>query len=118
MGRRQEIGRYGEDVAVQYLIDHGVVVLARNWRCRFGEVDIVARDGDAVVICEVKTRSGTGYGSPLESVTPAKLARLHRLAAQFLADTGTRAPRVRIDCIGVLRPVRGAAEVEHRRGIR
>ncbi len=42
MGRRQEIGRYGEDVAVQYLIDHGVVVLARNWRCRLGEVDIVA----------------------------------------------------------------------------
>ncbi len=118
MGRRQEIGRYGEDVAARYLTDHGAVVLARNWRCRWGELDIVARDGDAVVICEVKTRSGTGYGSPLEAVTPVKLARLHRLAAAYLTETGTRAPRVRIDAIAVLRPARGPATVEHRRGIR
>lgn len=117
MGRRQEIGRYGEDVAARYLADRGITVLARNWRCRLGELDIVARDGDALVICEVKTRSGNGYGSPLEAVTPIKLARLHRLAAAFLAESGLRVPRVRIDCVGVLRPPRGAASVEYRPGI-
>lgn len=117
MGRRQEIGRYGEDVAARYLVERGITVLARNWRCRLGELDIVARDGDFLVICEVKTRSGTGYGSPLEAVTPVKLARLHRLAAAFLAESGLRVPRVRIDCVGVLRSPRGAAGVEYRQGI-
>ena len=117
MGRRQAIGRYGEDVAARYLNEHGMAVLVRNWRCRLGEVDIIARDGDALVVCEVKTRSGVGYGSPLEAITPVKLARLHRLAAQFLADSGLRVPRVRIDCVAVLRHPSGAAGVEHRRGI-
>lgn len=118
MGRRQEIGRYGEDVAARYLTEQGIAVLVRNWRCRLGEVDIVARDGDSLVICEVKTRSGTGYGSPLEAVTPVKLGRLHRLAAEFLRESGLRVPQVRIDCVAVLRSPRGRAVIDHRRGVR
>jgi putative endonuclease len=117
MGRRQEIGRYGEDVAARYLAERGMAVLARNWRCRLGELDIVARDGVALVICEVKTRSGRGYGSPFDAITPVKLARLHRLAAEFLHQSGLQVPRVRIDCVAVLRSPIGPAAVEHRRGI-
>ena len=61
------IGRCGEDEAVRHLQAAGYVVLGRNWRCELGEIDIVARDGDVLVICEVKTRSGLGFGTPLEA---------------------------------------------------
>ena len=68
---RSALGSYGERVAVRALTDAGFSVLDRNWRCRDGELDVVARDGDALVFCEVKTRTGTGFGHPAEAVTPA-----------------------------------------------
>lgn len=81
MGALQELGRYGEDVAVRHLHDQGLVILERNWRCRAGEIDIVARHGDVLVFCEVKTRRSDRFGSPVEAVTPRKLARMRVLAA-------------------------------------
>jgi putative endonuclease len=93
-----------------------MVVLDRNWRCEVGEIDIVARDGDTLVVCEVKTRSGTGYGSPLEAVTEAKARRLRALAARWLADRRVRPRGVRIDVVGVLLPRHGPVVVEHVRG--
>ena len=75
MRAKDALGRYGEDVAARHLIEQGIVVLERNWRCDAGEIDIVGRDGQVLVICEVKTRRGTGYGTPIEAVTPRKLAR-------------------------------------------
>lgn len=76
MNARGALGRYGEDLAARLLADAGMAVLERNWRCRAGEIDIVARDGDAVVFCEVKTRRAGCFEHPMEAVTPAKADRL------------------------------------------
>jgi len=110
------LGRYGEQVAAQHLVDQGLVVLERNWRCDVGEIDIVARDGDTLVVCEVKTRSGTGYGSPLEAVTEEKARRLRRLAARWVQASGLHPPAIRIDVVAVLASGRGPASVQHVRG--
>ncbi len=117
MRAKDAVGRYGEDVAVRHLRESGYVVLARNWRCELGEIDIVARDGDVLVVCEVKTRSSLGYGSPLEAVTRAKALRLRRLAARWLSEHPVGAGDLRIDLVGVLRSPRGAATVEHLQGV-
>ncbi len=112
----EALGRYGEDVAARHLLDCGLIVLERNWRCETGEIDIVAREGEVLVIVEVKTRRGTAYGTPLEAVTRAKAARLRRLAWRWVEDRAVHPGQVRVDVIGVLRPDRGAAVVEHLRG--
>ncbi|MEP6853709.1 MAG: YraN family protein [bacterium] len=113
MRAKDAVGQYGERVAVQYLLDAGLEILERNWRCPDGELDIVARDGSTLVICEVKTRSSTAYGDPAEAVLGAKGRRLRRLTARWLAEHPGSWPDVRIDVITVLRRSRGAAEVEH-----
>ncbi len=95
-----------------------MAVLERNWRCRDGEIDIVALDGDALVVCEVKTRRAGPYEHPMAAVPPAKAARLRRLAECWLARNGGPPPGgVRIDLIGVLLPHRGAPVVEHAKGV-
>jgi putative endonuclease len=106
------------------LVDAGFSLLARNWRCREGEIDIVARDGDVLVVCEVKTRRDVGFGTPIEAVTQAKAARLRRLTARWLAATReSRAADgsggfvdIRFDVVGVLLPRAGAPAVQHLRG--
>ncbi len=117
MAAKDALGRYGEDVASRHLVESGFAILERNWRCDAGEIDIVARDGDTLVVCEVKTRRGNRFGTPLEAVTPHKVARLRRLAYRWLADRQVRAPSIRLDVVGVLRHDRGAAEVIHLRGV-
>lgn len=114
---RSTLARYGERLAERYLRERGFTVLARNWRCREGEVDIVALDGDCLVVCEVKTRRTTAFGAPVEAVTLVKLARLRRLAATWLAEHDTHVGDVRVDVIGVLRPRRGACTLEHLVGV-
>jgi putative endonuclease len=104
-----ELGAHGERIAAAFLTDAGLRVLDRNWRCRDGELDIVARDGDALVFCEVKTRRGTGYGQPVEAVGRAKQRRLRTLAQRWLAAHDEHAPELRFDVVGVLvRPARPA----------
>jgi putative endonuclease len=104
-----DLGRRGEQIAAAYLTRAGVRVLDRNWRCREGELDIVAREGSALVFCEVKTRRGTGFGHPVEAVTPRKQRRLRTLAHRWLAAHDEHAPDVRFDVVGVLvRPSRPA----------
>lgn len=98
-----QLGAAGEDLAVQQLEAAGMTVLDRNWRCAAGEIDIVAADGDQVAICEVKTRRGTAFGTPLEAITPQKYARLRRLAVLWAKETGCRAP-LRIDAVGIQWP--------------
>jgi putative endonuclease len=112
---RTALGSYGERVAVRALTDAGLQVLDRNWRCRDGELDVVARDGDALVFCEVKTRTGIGFGHPAEAVTPAKRRRLRLLARAWLAAHDHHAPDLRFDVIGVHVPVSGPAQVTHLR---
>lgn len=117
MGDGAALGRLGEDAAVAHLTGLGMQVVTRNWRCRHGEIDIVARDGPTLVFCEVKTRSGLGYGSPLAAITTAKQARLRRLASLFLADTGGHRGPVRIDAVGILWQPHTPPMVVHLRGV-
>lgn len=113
---KDAVGAYGEHVAAQYLTSAGYVVLARNWRCADGEIDIVALDGDTVVVCEVKTRSGNGFGSGLDAVTREKAARVRALGRKWLAEFGRADTPLRFDVIAVHHSRRGHAEVEHVRG--
>ncbi|HET8603534.1 MAG TPA: YraN family protein [Marmoricola sp.] len=115
--QRNSLGRYGEALAARRLVDQGMVLLDRNWRCDAGEIDLVLRDGDTLVVCEVKTRRSTAQGHPLEAVTRRKADRLRRLAARWLAAHDVRPVDVRIDMVGILRPARGELVVEHVRGI-
>jgi putative endonuclease len=111
-----ELGSRGETIAAVYLRDAGLSVLDRNWRCRDGELDIVAREGTAIVFCEVKTRRATGFGHPVEAVTPAKQRRLRLLAQRWLSAHDEHAPDLRFDVVGVLVRPGGPALVTHLRG--
>ncbi|GGO83441.1 YraN family protein [Nonomuraea cavernae] len=116
MAARNALGRHGEQLAVDYLTSEGMTIIERNWRCSHGEIDIIAEDGPALVVVEVKTRSGRSHGTALESVRPAKLARLRLLAARWLAGQPRTFPVVRVDVVALerfagdysLRHVRGA----------
>lgn len=114
---RDAVGQYGEGLAERFLIDAGLTILERNWRCSLGEVDIVARDGDILVICEVKTRTGTGFGTPLEAVTPLKLRRLRQLAGAWLEAHEMRPGHVRIDVVGIVVSRLGAPVIDHLRSV-
>lgn len=115
--RSRSLGAFGETYAARHLVEQGMVLLDRNWRCEVGEIDLVLRDGRVLVVCEVKTRSSTAYGSPLEGVTEQKAARLRRLAARWLEDHHVRPDEVRIDLVGVLVPRRGGPRLDHVRGV-
>ncbi len=82
---RRALGRAGEELAAAWYQAHGYEVVARNWRCREGELDVVARRGRLHIFCEVKSRSSDAFGVPAEAVGPAKRARLRRLAALWFA---------------------------------
>lgn len=99
---RRRLGALGEDLVARYLLDLGLTILDRNWRCGDGEVDLVALDGGCLVVCEVKTRRSLDFGDPVESVTPPKVRRLRRLAVAWLAAHDLRPAAVRIDVVGVL----------------
>jgi putative endonuclease len=111
--RRGELGRRGEDLACQRLTAGGLRVVARNWRCQLGEIDLVAAGPGLLVFCEVKTRRGHGFGTPGEAVTHAKRARLRRLAAAYLEAVEHPPSRVRFDVVTVTWPRGGAAVVDH-----
>jgi len=117
MRAKDAVGRYGENVAAAHLVRAGWQVLDRNWRGVGGELDIVALEGTELVVVEVKTRSGDGFGHPAEAVTPRKLARLRRLAGQWLAGHDIHPASVRIDVLAVRTARAGAATVEHLRGV-
>jgi putative endonuclease len=113
MAAKDELGRRGEDVAVQYLEGRGLTVLSRNWRCRHGELDVVATDARCLVVCEVKTRSGTRFGDPAEAVTGRKAARIRRLAGFWLAAHHLPWTEVRFDVCAVLMEPGRPATVSH-----
>ncbi len=112
---RQAVGAHGERLAEQHLTEQGLVVLARNWRCALGEVDLILRDGPDVVFCEVKTRRGTRYGTPAEAIRPDKVRRLRALAARWLSESAVRPREVRFDVVAVVRQPGGPFIVEHTR---
>ena len=114
---RQALGAYGESVAARHLVEQGMVVLDRNWRCDAGEIDLVLRDGRVLVVCEVKTRSSEACGTPHEAVGVEKLERLRVLAQRWTTDHEVSPSDTRIDLVAVVRPPRGPALVDHVRGI-
>jgi putative endonuclease len=117
MKPKDQLGRQGEDLAADYLTKSGLQVLERNWRCKDGEIDIVAAEGRVLVVCEVKTRSGVGFGTPLEAVTRQKVWRLRRLAALWVREHGLICEQIRIDVVGVLRTGPGEFSIEHVSGV-
>lgn len=119
---RAAVGRYGEELAARTLEDAGWVIVDRNWRGTRGELDLVALDGRELVVVEVKTRTGLGFGHPAEAVTAPKLARLRRLAGEWLAGraaevVATRPPSVRVDVVGVLLAPGRPPRLDHLRGV-
>lgn len=116
MRTKNVVGRYGEDLAARYLAGEGFAILERNWRCELGEIDIVAREGDTLVVCEVKTRRGLNYGSPLESITYRKLTTLRKLAGRWLQTHQLTPGAIRIDIVAVLFDQNTAPQVDHLRG--
>ncbi len=117
MRAKDVLGRSGEQAASEYLASAGLRILDRNWRCAAGEIDIVAAERRVLVVCEVKSRSGTRYGTPLEAVSRAKRARLRRLAVAWLNAHGVRFDQVRIDVVGLTYEGTGGFTVEHVRGV-
>ena len=138
MAKKDGVGRYGERVALRHVEARGWQVLDTNWRGKDGELDIVAIDGDVLVVVEVKTRSSLGFGHPAEAVTPRKLARIKRLTGQWLTvfrerlvaarlqeettpgspvpvlpDVRMRFGAIRIDVVAVTLQEQGPAVVEH-----
>ena len=94
---RQRLGRWGEDRAAAWYAQRGWEILDRNWRCAGGEIDLVLRREGTLVFCEVKTRSGTAYGTASEAVDRRKQQRLRRLAVQWLHQHHDPVPELRFD---------------------
>ena len=116
---RAEIGALGEQLATDHLTGLGLRILTRNWRCRFGELDVIAVDPttSTVVFIEVKTRTGDGFGGLAQAVTSPKARRLRRLAAIWLASQDERWAAIRVDVIGVRIGRRRTPEITHLQGI-
>lgn len=116
---RTELGARGEQLAVEHLIGHGWSILARNWRCRHGELDVIAVDPGtgAVVFVEVKTRSGDGFGGLEYAVGPEKVRRLRRLAGAWLLGQRAHWDEVRLDVIRVRIGRHSTPEITHLQGV-
>lgn len=117
MRAKDVLGRRGEELAAGFLEGQGMRIVDRNWRCAEGEIDIVALDGDALVIAEVKTRKSLAYGHPFEAVGIDKLARLHRLGSAWCRDHELRMPLRRVDVIAVVDNGTGGPAIEHLKGV-
>lgn len=120
-GVKQRRGAQGEQWAEEVLTEAGMVIIDRNWRCRDGEIDLVAIDdvdgAATLVFCEVKYRTGTGFGTPLEAITAEKVRRLRRVAASWLKQRRVTAKRIRLDAIGLLDLPGRPVQISHVRGI-
>ncbi len=112
MNANQDVGKYGEDRAAEFLTRLGYELIERNWRGPGGEIDIVARDRDCLVFAEVKTRTRTGFGHPFEAITSQKLQRMRRLVAQWCKSKELSGSKVRLDALSVLL-VDGRVHIEH-----
>ena len=123
MDERRTLGQHGEDLAVSYLEKLGWQIVERNWRySKVGEIDIIAIEPNqgrgTLVFCEVKAKSGRGWGQPLEAITVKKLQRLHRLACVWMSTHKTGFDHVRIDAIGIMLPPGQESTISHAKAVR
>ena len=112
MDKRKETGQRGEEIAALYFTKRGYNIVARNWRCPTGELDIIMEKSNTLVFVEVRTRSGLRYGTPEESITPTKQARLIELAKAYLQETEAPHQSWRID-IAAIRLGSGLPQINH-----
>ncbi len=110
--KASSLGRQGEELAGRFLARQGYRLLARNYRTRLGEIDIVAEEGRTVVFVEVKTRRAHDCGHPAEAVTPAKCRQISKAALQFLGETGREGQEARFDVVAVTLPLAAPPEIE------
>ncbi|NBH09484.1 YraN family protein [Amycolatopsis sp. SID8362] len=110
---RRDLGAWGEDLALRYLQDRGLVLLARNWRCREGELDLVFTDRTRVIVCEVKTRTSTEFGLQTETVTEKKAGRVRRATERWLRDFRIPWCPVRYDVITILAEPGTSPRLQH-----
>ncbi len=114
---RRRVGNRGEALALRYLVKKGYTPVERNYRTRRGEIDLILNDGNTLVFVEVKLRRGTGFGDPLEAVTPRKQARIRLIAEQYLAEKGEDFAggfdAMRFDVVGILLTRSDNPEVRH-----
>ncbi|MFT4008522.1 MAG: YraN family protein [Nocardioidaceae bacterium] len=116
--QRNRLGAYGEAIAARYLVrEAGMLVLDRNWHSAHGELDLVLRDGNILVACEVKTRSSLAKGEPLEAIGAAKIDRLKILIEQWREIHQVRAHQIRLDLVGVLLSHGQVQRIDHVRGV-
>ncbi|QKJ19288.1 YraN family protein [Microbacterium hominis] len=115
MADKDALGRAGEDRAARHMEAAGYTVLARNWRCREGEIDLVVASASELVVVEVKTRRGVGYGHPLLAVDTRKRRRMWRVAMAWIADHPSHAQgrRLRLDAVGIVGPDPRSGALEH-----
>lgn len=117
MGKGHRVGERGEEIACDYLRAQGYEIIERNWRCPFGEADIIAREGETLVFVEVKARTGSGFGGPEGALTMGKRKRLIATARAYLSGVGND-PTVRFDLValerGKVKLYRNAFQVDER----
>ncbi|MHA7303991.1 YraN family protein [Arthrobacter sp. TMN-49] len=117
MRAKDVLGQAGERLAADYLEDRGIRVIDNNWRCPRGEIDLVALDGDELVIVEVKTRRSRRYGDPLEALTRTKILRLRTLAVLWAREHQYVMGAVRIDAVGIIMDHSTAPSIDHLKGV-
>ena len=99
--KKKELGAKGEEIAVRYLKSRGYRIIERNYRIRLGEIDIIAEQGNDLVFIEVKTRSGTHFGSPFDSITIQKQMQLSKVALEYINKQGCNNRPARFDVVGI-----------------
>lgn len=114
MGKHNETGTRGERIAEEYLVSKGFSILHRNWRAQHKEIDLIAQDGTELVFVEIKTRSGTGFGYPEESVSPAKQMHV-RAGAEIFMDRNPSYSTARFDVVSITLRNGAIEELRHLR---
>jgi putative endonuclease len=109
---RQHLGKRGETLATNFLKENGYTILTRNYRRLSGEIDIIARDGDYLVFIEVKTRTGTSHGHPLEAITLRKQRQISKVAQCYLAEKNLFDTTARFDVVSIVMSRNNQAQVE------
>ena len=101
MYERHELGKTGEEIGTQYLINNGYKLIIRNFRCRQGEIDIIAKDKDEIVFIEVKTRRNTNYGYPIDAVDKRKQKHILNASKYYIYKNKLEKRKIRFDVIEV-----------------
>ncbi len=117
MAHKDELGRWGERIAADFLVTEGYDIVDRGWRCSRGEIDLIVRRGGQTAFVEVKTRRSVRYGHPLEAITPAKFSRLRVLAGEWCRTNGHDTGLIRIDGIGIVGDGAHIESLDHRVGV-